>query len=73
MRTLMRQGGVYARLMAEQAREAAARRVDGHCPRSERARAKPSPIGRHGATVKPVTEGIIKAEGLTWLAARRRS
>jgi ATP-binding cassette subfamily C protein CydCD len=59
---LMRQGGVYAGLMAEQA--------------SEAARGAPLAVGpeqtaqRTGeaaeAAVKPVTEGIIKAEGLGW-------
>jgi thiol reductant ABC exporter CydC subunit len=61
---LMRTGGVYARLMAEQARESQA---------SEPAdRLSPSPTAElvadtRGGAVKPVTEGIIKAEGLTWI------
>jgi ATP-binding cassette subfamily C protein CydCD len=60
---LMKQGGVYARLMAEQVRESAAA-VTIDAP----------PAGRsieHMADLpggaKPVTEGIIKAEGLNWL------
>jgi ATP-binding cassette subfamily C protein CydCD len=65
--TLMAQGGVYATLMAEQVRDA------------ERAPAWPSPSGLSGhlprqtgedgrgqATRTAPTEGIIKAEGLTW-------
>jgi len=60
---LMSQGGVYARLMAEQAREqqvtAAADVIDAPA-RMETVANTP------GGAVKPVTEGIIKAEGLTW-------
>ena len=60
---LMSQGGVYARLMAEQAREqqitAAADVIDVPA-RAETAANTP------GGAAKPVTEGIIKAEGLTW-------
>ncbi|MCA0246680.1 MAG: ABC transporter ATP-binding protein/permease [Proteobacteria bacterium] len=60
---LMNQGGVYARLMAEQAREqqvgAAADMIDAPA-RAETVANTP------GGAVKPVTEGIIKAEGLTW-------
>ncbi|MBV8653336.1 MAG: ABC transporter ATP-binding protein, partial [Alphaproteobacteria bacterium] len=62
---LMRKGGIYAGLMAEQARESQA---------SEAVDASPgSPTGTEkiadgaGGAVKPVTEGIIKAEGLNWL------
>ncbi|MDP2378649.1 ABC transporter ATP-binding protein [Reyranella sp.] len=61
--TLMRQGGVYAGLMAEQAREqhgAAASDVIIAPARAETVADTP------GGAVKPVTEGIIKAEGLTW-------
>jgi len=60
---LMNQGGVYARLMAEQAREqqvgAATDMIDAPA-RAETVANTP------GGAVKPVTEGIIKAEGLTW-------
>jgi ABC-type multidrug transport system fused ATPase/permease subunit len=60
---LMNQGGVYARLMAEQAREqqvtTAADMIDAPA-RAETVANTP------GGAVKPVTEGIIKAEGLTW-------
>jgi len=60
---LMNRGGVYARLMAEQAREqqvtTAADMIDAPA-RAETVANTP------GGAVKPVTEGIIKAEGLTW-------
>lgn len=60
---LMNKGGVYARLMAEQAREQqvapAADMIDAPA-RAETVANTP------GGAVKPVTEGIIKAEGLTW-------
>lgn len=60
---LMNKGGVYARLMAEQAREqqvtAAADLIDVPA-RAETVANTP------GGAVKPMTEGIIKAEGLTW-------
>ncbi|NDH61960.1 MAG: ABC transporter ATP-binding protein [Alphaproteobacteria bacterium] len=60
---LMRQGGVYAGLMAEQAREqhgAAAADAIIAPARAESVADTP------GGAAKPVTEGIIKAEGLTW-------
>jgi ABC-type multidrug transport system fused ATPase/permease subunit len=60
---LMRQGGVYAGLMAEQARErhgAASSDIIDAPTRLESVADTP------GGAVKPVTEGIIKAEGLTW-------
>jgi len=60
---LMRQGGVYAGLMAEQARErhgAAASDLIDAPARIESVADTP------GGAIKPVTEGIIKAEGLTW-------
>ena len=60
---LMRADGVYARLMAEQAREA--RAADGHEIASP-ARAESLADVPGGATAPP-TEGIIKAEGLGWL------
>ena len=61
---LMRQGGVYATLMAEQAREsAAATLIDAEPAPAADERVADLP----GGAAKPVTEGIIKAEGLTWL------
>ncbi|MDP2330975.1 MAG: ABC transporter ATP-binding protein [Reyranella sp.] len=63
---LMARGGVYARLMAEQAREqqagGAADLIDAPA-RAETVSDTP------GGAVKAVTEGIIKAEGLTWYQA----
>jgi ATP-binding cassette subfamily C protein CydCD len=61
---LMQAGGVYARLMAEQAREAA---VSGIIDASPTSRAVEAIADLPGGAAKPVTEGIIKAEGLTWL------
>ncbi len=60
---LMRAGGVYARLMAEQAREAAAAVIIDAAPGG---RAGETAADAAAAALKPVTEGIIKAEGLTW-------
>ncbi|MGK9234031.1 ABC transporter ATP-binding protein/permease [Inquilinus limosus] len=60
---LMRQGGVYAGLMAEQARESAAATVID-APIAARA-AEPAPAAPAAAT-KLETEGILKAEGLGW-------
>ncbi|HKF63811.1 MAG TPA: ABC transporter ATP-binding protein [Dongiaceae bacterium] len=60
--SLMRSSGVYARLMAEQARESApAEAVE----ESEVPRVEAIADGEHGAAT-PLTEGIIKAEGLSW-------
>jgi ATP-binding cassette subfamily C protein CydCD len=61
---LMRQGGIYARLMAEQASETAGPDLLAPTPQ-ERAAEQAA----QGAAIptKPVTEGIIKAEGLGWL------
>ena len=61
---LMRTGGVYAQLMAEQVRESRA-----HAPSDVLSDGAAAPAGadiRDGA-VKTVTEGIIKAEGLSWI------
>jgi ATP-binding cassette subfamily C protein CydCD len=59
---LMRQGGIYARLMAEQATETS--EPDLLDAPLERATEQ---AGQGGAIpAKPVTEGIIKAEGLGW-------
>ena len=61
--TLMRQGGVYAGLMAEQAREQhGSAAFDSILPPARTETVADTP----GGAVKPVTEGIIKAEGLTW-------
>ena len=60
---LMARHGVYASLMAEQAREqhgAGAADLIAAPARAESVSDTP------GGAVKPVTEGIIKAEGLTW-------
>src|SRR5207249_9241460 len=59
---LMQRGGVYARLMAEQARESAASAFIDASPQARAETIADVP----GGAVKPVTEGIIKAEGLTW-------
>ncbi|MGE5202636.1 MAG: ABC transporter ATP-binding protein [Acidobacteriota bacterium] len=60
---LMAAGGLYARLMAEQAKEARASEiVDSPPPASATEIAAPS-----GAAAHSVTEGIVKAEGLGWL------
>jgi ATP-binding cassette, subfamily B, bacterial len=61
---LMRADGVYARLMAEQARESQAADLIEIAPT---ARAAETIADIPGGAVKPVTEGIIKAEGLGWL------
>jgi len=60
---LMRGNGVYARLMAEQVRESAATDQIDLVPA---ARPAESIADVPGGAVKPMTEGIIKAEGLTW-------
>jgi ATP-binding cassette subfamily C protein CydCD len=61
---LMAAGGVYARLMAEQARESAGAGVIDASPSS---RAVEAIAAGHVGAAKPVTEGIIRAEGLTWI------
>jgi ATP-binding cassette subfamily C protein CydCD len=61
---LMKAGGVYAGLMAEQARESAASPIIDAAPMS---RAVEAIADLPGGAVKQVTEGIIKAEGLNWL------
>jgi ABC-type multidrug transport system fused ATPase/permease subunit len=59
---LMRQGGVYAKLMAEQASEAVRSAPIDISPDRD-----VEPAGETAqAAVKPLTEGIIKAEGLGW-------
>jgi ATP-binding cassette subfamily C protein CydCD len=60
---LMAKGGVYAGLMAEQARESVAgARIDASPTERKVETVADVPDG----AVKVVTEGIIKAEGLTW-------
>ena len=61
---LMAAGGVYARLMAEQARASAGAGVIDASPSS---RAVEAIADVPGGAAKPVTEGIIRAEGLTWI------
>ena len=61
---LIQAGGVYARLMAEQVREAEASRVIDAAPA---ARVVETIAHIPGPPTKPVTEGIIKAEGLNWM------
>jgi len=61
---LMAAGGVYARLMAEQAQESRASEIFDAPPRI--VAAESAAMGGAGAAA-PVTEGIIKAEGLGWL------
>jgi ABC-type multidrug transport system fused ATPase/permease subunit len=61
--TLMARGGVYAGLMAEQAREQYSGRAAETLATPQRAE---SVADTPGGAVKVVTEGIIKAEGLTW-------
>jgi ATP-binding cassette, subfamily B, bacterial len=61
---LMRTGGVYSRLMAEQARESQASAIIDESPV---ARSVETVSDAPGGAAKPVTEGIIKAEGLSWL------
>src|SRR5262245_3666503 len=59
---LMRSSGIYARLMAEQARESTPAEVGEEVAPL---RVEAIADGESGAA-KPLTEGIIKAEGLTW-------
>jgi ATP-binding cassette subfamily C protein CydCD len=60
---LMGRGGVYANLMAEQVREASAGATTDSFGTPARAE---SIADTPGGAQKPLTEGIIKAEGLTW-------
>ena len=62
---LMATGGVYARLMAEQVHESAA--TDDIADGTPAGAARTETIASTpGGAAKPLTEGIIKAEGLTW-------
>ena len=60
---LMARGGVYAGLMAEQARE---QQTPGALETIAAPQKMESVADTPGGAVKTVTEGIIKAEGLTW-------
>ena len=60
---LMARRGVYASLMAEQARE---QHGAGAADLIEAPARTESVSDTPGGAVKPLTEGIIKAEGLTW-------
>jgi ATP-binding cassette subfamily C protein CydCD len=60
---LMAKGGVYAGLMAEQARE---QQTPGAVATIAAPQKVESVADTPGGAVKTVTEGIIKAEGLTW-------
>ena len=60
---LMARGGVYAGLMAEQARE---QRTPGALATIAMPQKVESVSDTPGGALKTVTEGIIKAEGLTW-------
>ncbi|HEY1386329.1 MAG TPA: ABC transporter transmembrane domain-containing protein, partial [Dongiaceae bacterium] len=63
---LMKANGIYATLMAEQAREAGRHAlIDAAAPPAQTAPEVIAHIPDAGA--KPVTEGIVKAEGLNWL------
>jgi ATP-binding cassette subfamily C protein CydCD len=59
---LMAKGGVYAALMADQAREQGGDATDTFDTPARVETVSDTP----GGAVKVVTEGIIKAEGLTW-------
>jgi ABC-type multidrug transport system fused ATPase/permease subunit len=61
---LMARGGVYATLMAEQAHDSCGPRASRSLV-SERDARGPKEQDRHAPAPSP-TEGIIKAEGLTW-------
>ncbi|MBI3517388.1 MAG: ABC transporter ATP-binding protein [Proteobacteria bacterium] len=60
---LMARNGAYTRLMAEQARESTGPARRGAAPL---ARAAETIADIPGGAIKTVTEGIIKAEGLSW-------
>jgi ATP-binding cassette subfamily C protein CydCD len=63
--SLMKAGGIYAGLMAEQARQAGGNVVIDAAAPAQAAPEMSAHIPDAGA--KPATEGIIKAEGLNWL------
>lgn len=62
---LMARGGVYAGLMAEQVHEASASNENESIALADGARAE-TISSTPGGAIKVLTEGIIKAEGLTW-------
>src|SRR5260370_20106711 len=61
---LMQRGGVYARLMAEQARESQA---SGSADILLSSPVPETVTDMRGGAIKVVTEGIIKADGLNWI------
>ncbi len=64
---LMHSGGVYARLMSEQARERGVERAASLAAPVDIVDPGESTIGSSGAVVGPAsTEGILRAEGLGW-------
>ncbi|MBO6559531.1 MAG: ABC transporter ATP-binding protein [Nisaea sp.] len=64
---LMKAGGIYAGLMAEQAREAAAAKKSEPVVREEAPKPATETLSDiPGGAVQAPTEGIIKAEGLSW-------
>jgi ATP-binding cassette subfamily C protein CydCD len=60
---LMARGGIYAELMAEQVRESSAGAATDSFATPTRAE---TVADTPGGAIKPMPEGIIKAEGLTW-------
>jgi ATP-binding cassette subfamily C protein CydCD len=64
---LMKAGGIYAGLMAEQAREAAAAKKSDPVVREDAPKPATETLSDiPGGAVQAPTEGIIKAEGLSW-------
>ena len=65
---LMAMGGAYHRLMAEQVRETAGFASNGHLHNGHRKASEDVPVGGEapGSQVDRPTEGILKAEGMTW-------
>ena len=64
---LMAAGGVYHRLMAEQARDTAGFEPNGLVANGHRRVSESSPqADRLGGPIDRPTEGILKAEGMTW-------
>jgi ATP-binding cassette, subfamily B, bacterial len=64
---LMRRGGVYAQLMAEQARERHTDDILDVAPVDRSGERRPETAAQGSATARPaLTEGIIRAEGLGW-------
>jgi ATP-binding cassette subfamily C protein CydCD len=64
---LMAAGGVYHRLMAEQARDTAGFEPNGVVENGSRRASEASPqADRLGGPIDRPTEGILQAEGMTW-------